>query len=468
MRVSFVGHASILVEEKGVSVLSDPWWRGPCFGAQWWNKPEPAIELLADRPPPDYIYISHGHHDHLHPGTLKSLDRRSKVLVARELDIAEGIRHLGFEVMELDADKSYPLSDDLTASLWPTHSDDTLLALEGATETCLNLNDALHSAPRDVQSRFIDKLNERFPDPDYVFCGYGIASHFPNCYRIPGKDDAATAVQRQIHFNAQWAYIMHGLQPKYGFPFAANLVFFEDDLCGLNEAVHNGERPTERYRALYDAPAGQLIDIAPGFQVEDGRITADRRYEPLDYTQLAADNPQSVTRANTYFAPSDEQLDELTHLLQANIDLCKPYLLEYRDDYVFEVLLKGTANGFVITKHGDDIALACCREMDASRPACDVSFSTRAVYLRRSLAEAYGAEVLFVGSGGIFQYRSKELADQNLHAELQTMVRHHHTCPASRYGDNSPALFKAKTTVKKLLGRAPKKLYDLERWTVYS
>ena len=62
MQITFVGHASILIETKGVRILSDPWWRGPCFGAQWWGYP-PAF-TGAVQPRVGYIYISHGHHDH--------------------------------------------------------------------------------------------------------------------------------------------------------------------------------------------------------------------------------------------------------------------------------------------------------------------------------------------------------------------------------------------------------------------
>ena len=39
MKISFVGHASILVEANGIGILSDPWWQGPCFGVQWWIYP---------------------------------------------------------------------------------------------------------------------------------------------------------------------------------------------------------------------------------------------------------------------------------------------------------------------------------------------------------------------------------------------------------------------------------------------
>jgi L-ascorbate metabolism protein UlaG (beta-lactamase superfamily) len=35
MRITFIGHASLLIEANRLNIVSDPWWNGPCFGAQW-------------------------------------------------------------------------------------------------------------------------------------------------------------------------------------------------------------------------------------------------------------------------------------------------------------------------------------------------------------------------------------------------------------------------------------------------
>jgi L-ascorbate metabolism protein UlaG (beta-lactamase superfamily) len=75
MKVTFIGHASILIEANGVRILSDPWWNGPCFGAQWWLYPDAFLAAVEERPI-DYIYISHGHHDHFHPPTLRQFAPR--------------------------------------------------------------------------------------------------------------------------------------------------------------------------------------------------------------------------------------------------------------------------------------------------------------------------------------------------------------------------------------------------------
>ena len=137
MQISFIGHASILIQTKGVRILSDPWWRGPCFGAQWWNYPKPQLSVLDQKV--DYIYISHGHHDHLHPGTLRTLNKDAKVLVSKNIDIAAPIRELGFEVIALGDDKEHSLSSEVKCRLIETHGADTLFAVSDGDSVCINL-----------------------------------------------------------------------------------------------------------------------------------------------------------------------------------------------------------------------------------------------------------------------------------------------------------------------------------------
>ena len=169
MQISFIGHASILVESQGIRILSDPWWRGPCFGAQWWNYPAPHVAPVEQKI--DYIYISHGHHDHFHPGTLKTLNQDAKVLISKNIDLGDPIRELGFEVVTIGDDEEYSLPSGIKCRIIETHGGDTLLAVADGDSVCVNLNDSLHAAPDDVQERFIGLLKSLYPRIDYLFCG---------------------------------------------------------------------------------------------------------------------------------------------------------------------------------------------------------------------------------------------------------------------------------------------------------
>ena len=103
MRTTLVGHASLLVEAGGVRILSDPWWKGPCFGAQWWLYPAPFLEAVHARPI-DYLYVSHGHHDHFHPPTLRTFPAGTRVLVAKGLGLVRPLEEMGLDPIELSDD----------------------------------------------------------------------------------------------------------------------------------------------------------------------------------------------------------------------------------------------------------------------------------------------------------------------------------------------------------------------------
>jgi hypothetical protein len=465
VKVTFIGHASILVETRGVTILSDPWWRGPCFGAQWWNYPLPNVEPIAGRPI-DYIYVSHGHHDHFHPGTLGSLPRSAKVLVSAKTDLALSIRNLGFEVIQVNDDQPVMLGNGgIQCRIWPTHGDDTLMTLDEGSEVCVNLNDALHSAPQAVQREFVARLTKVHPRIDYVFCGYGTASHFPNCYVIPGKDRVATAARRQAYFNRQWARLIAELRPRYGFPFAADVAFLEEELFWLNEAIDSGSRPTEVFRGLYPNAPVRVIDIAPGFQVKDGEVAADVRRTLIRESDIRLLCADQIVRANRHASIDDEAVEEVAELLKKRLELCSDYLAAYDGDYSFLIRFPSGSCGIKIEKRSQHLQLGLVRLPTAN--GYDVVFRTRLPYLKWALTRPYGDEILFVGSGGVFEYASEAQAKKNLHRELMTLLRPGSATPQRRQNTRR-FLPSAKRAIKSILGRVDLDLYDLNEWTVFN
>lgn len=463
MQITFVGHASILIETKGVRILSDPWWRGPCFGAQWWSYPPAFTEAV--QPRVGYIYISHGHHDHLHSATLKSLNRDTVVLVSRNIDIAPTIRDLGFVVIEIGDQEEYALAEGVKCRIIETHTADTLFAIDDGERVCLNLNDALHAAPESVQERFFGLLHSLYPKVDYVFCGYGVASHFPNCYRIPNKNEAASAAKRQAYFNRQWVKIIKALDPQFGFPFAADVAFLERDLLWVNEPTHNAERPTSVFTSAYPKSSTVVKDIAPGFQITGSEITRPFLRQPTSLAQLQEEYADQFVRANSYGSASEEDFGEVLRLLAANVHVCRSYLLEYPGDYQFVIQFRNFLDAITIAKRGNDVSVE--RQRENSGEKFDVRYITRLHYIKWSLSSRYGHEILFVGSGGIFEYASAAIARKNLHRELMTVLIPHDLAPSSRFGNSSPAVYRLKRTIKGWLGRRSVDLYDLNKWTVW-
>jgi L-ascorbate metabolism protein UlaG (beta-lactamase superfamily) len=75
VRLSFVGHASWLIQTSGLNILIDPMWSERASPVGWagpkrHNDPGIAFDAL---PPIDIALVSHGHYDHLDLATLSKL-----------------------------------------------------------------------------------------------------------------------------------------------------------------------------------------------------------------------------------------------------------------------------------------------------------------------------------------------------------------------------------------------------------
>jgi hypothetical protein len=308
-------------------------------------------------------------------------------------------------------------------------------------------------------------LRSLYPRIDYVFCGYGVASHFPNCYEIPGKDQEATAAKRQAHFNRQWVRIVGQLAPAFAFPFAADVAFLEQDLLWVNEPTANSERPTDVFRMMHPHSPTVVMDIAPGFTIDGTTVASNVLRQPLALPQLRRENAQNIARANAYGAAGEEVFVSVLGLLRANAATCHGYLRELARDYRFLVQFRNFGAAIEIIKRGAQIEVSAVH--DPGPESYDIVYVTRLHYVRWSLTTPHGHEILFVGSGGIFKYTNAADAKRNLHRELTVILTPHDACPPSRFGSDPRWLYRLKRIVKTLLGRRPRDLYDLAAWTVW-
>lgn len=85
MKIRYIANACFHITlSNGQTLLTDPWFDGPCQQT-WWNFPPVPDALKAEiwACKPDALYISHLHHDHLHPQTLAPFDRATPVIIGR-------------------------------------------------------------------------------------------------------------------------------------------------------------------------------------------------------------------------------------------------------------------------------------------------------------------------------------------------------------------------------------------------
>lgn len=123
LSVTWLGHATALVEIDGYRLLTDPVWAERCsparsVGPQRLHPPPLPLEGL---PALDAVLISHDHYDHLDMNTVRQLARTQRSVFVTALGVGAHLREWGIpaaRVVELDWGSSYSI-DDLVLTCLP-------------------------------------------------------------------------------------------------------------------------------------------------------------------------------------------------------------------------------------------------------------------------------------------------------------------------------------------------------------
>jgi len=104
-RVTFVNHATFLLQLNGINVLTDPIWSERASPVSWAGpqRYRPPGIRFADLPPIDFVLLSHDHYDHLDLPTLRRLHQHHGPTIYAGLNSAPLLRRHGIgNVVEMD------------------------------------------------------------------------------------------------------------------------------------------------------------------------------------------------------------------------------------------------------------------------------------------------------------------------------------------------------------------------------
>lgn len=106
LRVSFVGHSTVLMQTQSMNILTDPIWSERASPVSWIGPKRSAAPGISwdQLPKIDLILLSHNHYDHLDMPTLKKLWERDKPTILTPLgnDAIIRCKHPEIEVFTLD------------------------------------------------------------------------------------------------------------------------------------------------------------------------------------------------------------------------------------------------------------------------------------------------------------------------------------------------------------------------------
>jgi L-ascorbate metabolism protein UlaG (beta-lactamase superfamily) len=106
LRMTWLGHSTLLIEVDGLKILTDPVFgeRASPVSFAGPKRFHPVPAKLSELPELDAVLLSHDHHDHLCPSSVKELAKR-RVPIVTSLGVGKHLERLGVEVsriVELD------------------------------------------------------------------------------------------------------------------------------------------------------------------------------------------------------------------------------------------------------------------------------------------------------------------------------------------------------------------------------
>jgi L-ascorbate metabolism protein UlaG (beta-lactamase superfamily) len=121
IRVTFVNHATVLLQVDGLNILTDPIWSNRCSPVPWVGpkRYRPPGVSFEDLPPIDLVLLSHNHYDHLDAPTLTRLRKAHQPPVYAGLGNRPVLERLGLRSHEMDWWQSIELRDGIRLTAVP-------------------------------------------------------------------------------------------------------------------------------------------------------------------------------------------------------------------------------------------------------------------------------------------------------------------------------------------------------------
>ena len=155
-----IGNATVILHDRRPLLATDPWIAGPAYFGSWGLSHQIPAEQMEAIQKCEYVWISHGHPDHLSGDSLKLLSNK-KVLVPDHVGarVFNDLREQGFAVRILKDREWFELSPRVRVLSIADYNQDGVLICDVNGRLVLNLNDASDRG----WGGFVRKLTREYP-----------------------------------------------------------------------------------------------------------------------------------------------------------------------------------------------------------------------------------------------------------------------------------------------------------------
>lgn len=284
-----IGNATVTIFDSDSVLTTDPWVYGKPYFGSWGHKYQIPIEQLENIKNSKYIFLSHGHPDHIDPDSFEIFKDKIILLADHYGDRIYNDLKQNFNCIKLKNNSWFQISKNVRVKTFADWNQDSSILIEIFKKNILfNLNDGgalgwsktIKDLIKSYQNRFLLKL-VNWGDADMI-------NLYNNNHFI--KPVAANKNPCGKLYN----YHMNKWNCNYAIPFSSLHTYTREDSVKMNEYT----TPLNLHYEKFDETNGNLL---PAFIRWD--------FEKNDYTQINPKENHNQTFSAEEFG--DNWVDEL-------------------------------------------------------------------------------------------------------------------------------------------------------------
>jgi len=252
-----IGNACLICHDGGPVLATDPWLKGSAYFGSWTTSHEIPAEQLAHVKACKYLWISHGHPDHLSQESLAELKDKELLLpdhfgVHGGGRIARELREMGYNVRVLKDGVWTALSPRIKVLSLGDYNQDAALLIDLGGRLLVDSNDASDNGG----GEFVRSIVRQYKD-SYLLAltGYGDADmiHF---YDEQGRRLPPPAMKKEPFLDGL-ELVLQSFGIRAYVPFSSQHRYQRTDSAWANECA----TPPEVYRTSFKTKGLELLPI---------------------------------------------------------------------------------------------------------------------------------------------------------------------------------------------------------------
>lgn len=298
-----IGNACIIAHDRGPQLAADPWLVGPAYFGSWrlaHAVPQEQFDHVKACP---WLWISHGHPDHLSIASLEHL-RDKTILLPDHVGgrVARDLAALGFRTRVMPCGQWIELSPRLRVASIANYNQDAVLLMDIDGHLVIDANDAGDRGA----SRFLARELGRFRKHTFLCCltGYGDADMI-NFFDEQGRRILPDAAKKEP-VGPQIAALLHQFGIEYFAPSSSMHRYNRTDSAWADEYA----TPIEAHAAGFRSDRSKILPAYVQFDLHRGdfrRIDPPANDQPLEPPSVHGDDwstpldGDDVERLRAYF-----------------------------------------------------------------------------------------------------------------------------------------------------------------------